>query len=287
MMTALGRHSLIDLTIKASGDTRIDVHHTVEDVAIVFGEALAQALGDKRGIRRFADATVPLDEALARAVVDISGRPYAVCTGEPEGFEYAMIGGHFTGSLVRHVMESIALHAGICLHLTVLSGRDPHHIAEAEFKALAVMVTRLASAELLAAFCQISDISAWCIQAREGAVAVLRNLDGDGPEAAIRDLTTVVSGLSAILAVNRADKLEVTLWISGQSGQTLAPPILFAATADFVEDLMIGTTTVDRLRQDGAAVFDSGEYNREKAMGIIASHTRFGAGGSTRQGRVE
>ena len=137
MMTALGRHSLIDLTIKASGDTPIDVHHTVEDVAIVFGEALAQALGDKRGIKRFADATVPLDEALARAVVDISGRPYAVCTGEPEGFEYAMIGGHFTGSLVRHVMESIAMHAGICLHLTLLAGRDPHHIAEAEFKALA------------------------------------------------------------------------------------------------------------------------------------------------------
>ena len=137
MMTALGRHSLIDLTIKASGDTPIDVHHTVEDVAIVFGEALAQALGDKRGSKRFADATVPLDEALARAVVDISGRPYAVCTGEPEGFEYAMIGGHFTGSLVRHVMESIAMHAGICLHLTLLAGRDPHHIAEAEFKALA------------------------------------------------------------------------------------------------------------------------------------------------------
>ncbi|WP_297316564.1 imidazoleglycerol-phosphate dehydratase HisB [Bifidobacterium indicum] len=137
MMTALGRHSLIDLTIEASGDTPIDVHHTVEDVAIVFGEALARALGDKRGIRRFADATVPLDEALARAVVDISGRPYAVCTGEPQGFEYAMIGGHFTGSLVRHVMESIAMHAGICLHLTLLAGRDPHHIAEAEFKALA------------------------------------------------------------------------------------------------------------------------------------------------------
>lgn len=137
MMTALGRHSLIDLTIKASGDTPIDVHHTVEDVAIVFGEALAQALGDKSGIKRFADATVPLDEALARAVVDVSGRPYAVCTGEPQGFEYAMIGGHFTGSLVRHVMESIAMHAGICLHLTLLAGRDPHHIAEAEFKALA------------------------------------------------------------------------------------------------------------------------------------------------------
>lgn len=137
MMTALGKHSLIDLKIKASGDTDIDAHHTVEDVAIVFGEALKQALGDKRGIRRFADATVPLDEALAKAVVDISGRPYVVCSGEPEGFQYAMIGGHFTGSLVRHVMESIALHADICLHLQLLAGRDPHHIAEAEFKALA------------------------------------------------------------------------------------------------------------------------------------------------------
>jgi imidazoleglycerol-phosphate dehydratase len=137
MMTALSKHSLIDLTIKAWGDTDIDVHHTVEDTAIVFGEALKQALGDKRGIRRFADATVPLDEALATAVVDISGRPYAVCTGEPEGFEFALIAGHFTGSLVRHVMESIAFHAGICLHMRVLAGRDPHHIAEAEFKALA------------------------------------------------------------------------------------------------------------------------------------------------------
>ncbi|NEG95943.1 imidazoleglycerol-phosphate dehydratase HisB [Bifidobacterium sp. SMB2] len=137
MMTALGKHSLIDLDIKAHGDTDIDVHHTVEDTAIVFGEALKQALGDKRGIRRFADATVPLDEALAKAVVDISGRPYAVCTGEPEGFEYAMIGGHFTGSMVRHVMESIALHAGLCLHLQLIAGRDPHHIAEAEFKAVA------------------------------------------------------------------------------------------------------------------------------------------------------
>lgn len=137
MMTALGKHSLIDLDISASGDTDIDVHHTVEDIAIVFGEALKKALGDKRGITRFADVTVPLDEALARAVIDISGRPYVVCTGEPDGFEFALIGGHFTGSLVRHVMESIALHAGICLHMTLLAGRDPHHIAEAEFKALA------------------------------------------------------------------------------------------------------------------------------------------------------
>ena len=115
---------------------------TQDEVEDRIEEALAQPklapTGEGVGrIRRFADATVPLDEALAKAVVDISGRPYVVCSGEPEGFEYAMIGGHFTGSLVRHVMESIALHAGICLHLQLLAGRDPHHIAEAEFKAVA------------------------------------------------------------------------------------------------------------------------------------------------------
>ena len=137
MLDALSRFALLDLTLTCRGDTQVDAHHTVEDTAIVFGEALRQALGDKRGIRRFADATVPLDEALAKAVVDVSGRPYCVCSGEPEGFQYAMIGGHFTGSLVRHVMESIAFHAQICLHMHLIAGRDPHHIAEAEFKALA------------------------------------------------------------------------------------------------------------------------------------------------------
>lgn len=137
MLTALGKHSLIDLTVAATGDTHIDVHHTVEDVAICIGEALRQALGDKRGIARFGDACVPLDEALARAVVDVSGRPFVVHSGEPEGQEYHLIGGHYTGSLTRHVIESIALHAGICLHVELLSGRDPHHIVEAQFKALA------------------------------------------------------------------------------------------------------------------------------------------------------
>jgi imidazoleglycerol-phosphate dehydratase len=137
MLTALGKHSLIDLTVTATGDTHIDVHHTVEDVAICIGEALRQALGDKRGIARFGDATVPLDEALAHAVVDVSGRPYCVHSGEPEGQAHHLIGGHFTGSLTRHVLESIALHAGICLHVRVLAGRDPHHIVEAQFKALA------------------------------------------------------------------------------------------------------------------------------------------------------
>jgi imidazoleglycerol-phosphate dehydratase len=137
MLTALGKHSLIDLTVRASGDTHIDVHHTVEDVAICLGQALRRALGDKAGISRFGDAFVPLDEALAHAVVDISGRPYLVHSGEPPGQELHLIGGHFTGSLTRHVLESIAHHAGICLHVRVLAGRDPHHIVEAQFKALA------------------------------------------------------------------------------------------------------------------------------------------------------
>ncbi|MBD8703308.1 imidazoleglycerol-phosphate dehydratase HisB [Frigoribacterium sp. CFBP9039] len=137
LLTALSKHSLIDLRVAATGDTHIDAHHTVEDIGIAFGTALRQALGDKSGIARYGDALVPLDEALVQAVVDISGRPYLVHGGEPEGFELHLIGGHFTGSLVRHVFEAIAFHAGITVHIRVLGGRDPHHIAEAEFKAFA------------------------------------------------------------------------------------------------------------------------------------------------------
>ena len=137
MLTALGKHSLIDLTVRATGDTHVDVHHTVEDIAITLGEALRVALGNKAGIARFGDALVPLDEALAQAVVDVSGRPYLVHSGEPAGQEHHLIGGNFTGSLTRHVFESIAHHAGICLHVRVLAGRDPHHVVEAQFKAVA------------------------------------------------------------------------------------------------------------------------------------------------------
>ena len=137
MLTAFSKHSLIDLTVKATGDTHIDVHHTVEDIGIALGLAIKQALGDKAGISRYGDALVPLDEALVQAVVDISGRPYLVHTGEPAGFEMHLIGGHFTGSMVRHVFEAITFNAGLTVHITVLGGRDPHHIAEAEFKAFA------------------------------------------------------------------------------------------------------------------------------------------------------
>jgi len=137
MLTAFTKHSLVDLTVTATGDTHIDAHHTVEDTGIVLGKAIAQALGDKAGISRFGDALVPLDDALAQAVIDVSGRPYFVHSGEPAGFEHHLIGGHFTGSLVRHVFEAITLNAALTVHLTVLGGRDPHHIAEAEFKAFA------------------------------------------------------------------------------------------------------------------------------------------------------
>ena len=140
MLDALGRHSLIDLTVRTEGDVHIDGHHSIEDTAIVIGAALREALGDKRGIKRYGDALVPLDEALAQAVVDVSGRPYFVHSGEPDGQVYALIGGSgvpYAGSLTAHVLESLAHHAGITLHVRVLGGRDPHHIVEAQFKAVA------------------------------------------------------------------------------------------------------------------------------------------------------
>jgi imidazoleglycerol-phosphate dehydratase len=137
MLTAFGKHSLIDLTVKATGDVEVDSHHTVEDVAICIGDALKEALKDKAGISRFGSAAVPLDETLARAVVDVSGRPYFVHEGEPIGQATHLIGGNFAGSLTGHVLESIAHHAEITLHVHVISGRDPHHIVEAQFKAVA------------------------------------------------------------------------------------------------------------------------------------------------------
>ncbi|MCZ4568604.1 imidazoleglycerol-phosphate dehydratase HisB [Rhodococcus erythropolis] len=141
MLNALGTHASFDLDVKAKGDVEIDAHHTVEDTAIVFGQALGQALGDKKGIRRFGDAFIPMDETLAHASVDVSGRPYCVHTGEPDYMVHSVIGGYpgvpYHAVINRHVFESIALNARIALHVRVLYGRDQHHITEAEYKAVA------------------------------------------------------------------------------------------------------------------------------------------------------
>jgi imidazoleglycerol-phosphate dehydratase len=134
MLAQLGKHGLLDLTVQAQGDIEVDAHHTVEDTALALGQALREALGDKAGITRFGDALVPLDETLARAAVDLSGRPYAVHS-EPAGM--APLIGSYDTTLTRHFFESLAHSAGICVHLDVLAGRNPHHIVEAQFKAFA------------------------------------------------------------------------------------------------------------------------------------------------------
>lgn len=142
MLTSFGKHGLFDLTVKASGDVHIEAHHTVEDTAIVLGQAFGKALGDKRGIRRFAQAAIPMDETLAEAIVDVSGRPYFVHTGEPESMvSYVVPAGAgatpYGTVLNRHVFETFALMAQIAVHIRVHYGRDPHHITEAQYKALA------------------------------------------------------------------------------------------------------------------------------------------------------
>ena len=134
MLAQLGRHGGLDLTVQARGDIEIDAHHTVEDTAIALGQALREALGEKLGICRFGDSLVPLDETLVRAAVDLSGRPYVVHT-EPDGMS-PLIGTYDT-TLTRHFFESLAQAAGICIHVDVLRGRNPHHIVEAQFKAFA------------------------------------------------------------------------------------------------------------------------------------------------------
>jgi imidazoleglycerol-phosphate dehydratase len=133
MLAQLGKHSGIDLHVRTTGDLEVDAHHTVEDTSLAFGQALREALGDKAGIRRFGDALVPLDESLCQAAVDLSGRPYVVHV-EPDVVE--LIGTYDT-TLTRHIWESISASAQICLHVRVLSGRNAHHVVEAQFKAVA------------------------------------------------------------------------------------------------------------------------------------------------------
>ncbi|MFM2128199.1 MAG: hypothetical protein RIQ86_712 [Actinomycetota bacterium] len=133
MMSQLGKHSGIDLTIKSKGDTEVDSHHTVEDTSLAFGQALREALGDKSGIRRFGDALVPIDESLTQVAIDLSGRPYLVYR-QPEIVELI---GTFDTTLGKHIWESIVAEARIAIHIRVLEGRNAHHVFESQFKAVA------------------------------------------------------------------------------------------------------------------------------------------------------
>ncbi|MDU8911304.1 imidazoleglycerol-phosphate dehydratase HisB [Aestuariicoccus sp. MJ-SS9] len=133
MLDQLARHSLIDMTVRATGDLHIDDHHTVEDTGIALGQALAQALGDKRGIRRYGSCHLPMDDALVRAALDLSGRPYLVWN---VALPTAKIG-NFDTELVREFFQALATHGGITLHVDQLHGLNSHHIAEAAFKAVA------------------------------------------------------------------------------------------------------------------------------------------------------
>lgn len=137
MLTAFGTHGSFDLLVHAQGDVEVDAHHTVEDTAIVLGWALLDALGDKQGIRRFGSMSLPMDETLVDAIVDCSGRPYFVMNGEPENMQWQIIGGHYATVMNHHFFETLAYNARITLHVNVQYGRDPHHITEAEYKAVA------------------------------------------------------------------------------------------------------------------------------------------------------
>ena len=133
MLTLFARHGLFDLVVLAKGDIEVDYHHTVEDVGITLGQALGKALGDKAGIRRYGSAYVPMDESLARVVVDCSGRPFLAYEA-PRGVEAI---GMFPFQLVEEFLRAVAVQAGLTLHVSILAGRDAHHMAEAIFKSLA------------------------------------------------------------------------------------------------------------------------------------------------------
>lgn len=141
MLTALAVHGGLGLKVKAEGDVHVDLHHTVEDVGIVLGDALQEALGDRRGIVRFADAYAPLDEALARAVVDVSGRGYFVYQAPPE-ISAMWVKGDFPVSLIADFFQALADRGRITLHLDLFRARNGHHAAEAAFKAVAVALRR-------------------------------------------------------------------------------------------------------------------------------------------------
>ncbi|MEI7452707.1 MAG: imidazoleglycerol-phosphate dehydratase HisB [Actinomycetes bacterium] len=133
MLSQLSKHGLLDLNVQSKGDLHVDAHHTIEDTALAIGQAINEALGDRAGLRRFGDAAVPLDETLVQAVVDLSGRPYLV----HEELGLVELIGTYDTSLTRHIWESIVATSQITLHVRVISGRNAHHMVEAQFKAVA------------------------------------------------------------------------------------------------------------------------------------------------------
>jgi imidazoleglycerol-phosphate dehydratase len=139
MLEALARHGLLDLEVEATGDLQVDGHHTVEDTGIVLGQALAQALGERAGIRRYADATVPLDDALVRAVIDVSGRPYLAYHVDIPKWQML---GDYDVFLTPEFFRALVLNAGLTVHLDLIRGENPHHIVEAAFKAFARALDR-------------------------------------------------------------------------------------------------------------------------------------------------
>ncbi len=138
MLDQLGRHGRLDLVVRTDGDLEVDAHHTVEDTGIALGQALGEALGDKAGVERFGDATVPVDEALVRAAVDLSGRPYLVYDADTP----VELVGTYETTLTKHFFESVVANARITLHVQKLAGEGSHHIQEAVFKAVAVALRR-------------------------------------------------------------------------------------------------------------------------------------------------
>jgi imidazoleglycerol-phosphate dehydratase len=157
MLDQVARHSLIDLTVRAKGDLRVDPHHTVEDVGIAFGQALAKALGDKRGVVRYADCLLPMDETLTRVALDLSGRPFLVFH---VSFPSERIG-DFDTQLVREFFQAVAVHAGATLHIETLYGANSHHIAESCFKGVA---------RALGAAVAIDARQAECVPSTKGAL---------------------------------------------------------------------------------------------------------------------
>jgi imidazoleglycerol-phosphate dehydratase len=143
MLTLLAAHAFLDLRITAKGDTEVDDHHTVEDLGICLGKAISQALGSKKGIRRFGFAYVPLDEALSRTVVDLSNRPFLAYRVTPKESKT----GNFDIHLLREFFRALVIHSGMTLHMDLISGDDAHHIAESIFKSFAKALDRAVALE--------------------------------------------------------------------------------------------------------------------------------------------